>query len=269
MRKFGPTKKLVVVTFILFTIAGCGTLRNGRGWGQDAIYPLDLKRIPRAAYHACIDLQTLIPLAGALAVTPFDHRVSDWASTHTPIFGSKSSAENATDSLRVPLQVEALLTALTTPSGDNAKDWLYSKAKGIGVEWLSERATGNATSFIKKQTGRTRPNRSDNQSLPSSGASSAFNYSTLANLNLDAIPMPSKVRIPLQVGNILLASSVAWARIEAKDHYPSDVLVGAALGHFVTAFLYEAFMGLPEDRRFGFAISPLRGGAMAELFFAF
>ena len=63
---------LLAVTFILFTTAGCGTLQNGRGWGQDAIYPVELKRIPYAAYHALFDLQTLLPAAGALVFT-MDH----------------------------------------------------------------------------------------------------------------------------------------------------------------------------------------------------
>jgi hypothetical protein len=184
---------LLAVAAIFFALTGCGTLRNGRGWGQDAIYPLELGRIPRAACHAFFDLQTLIPAAAALAVTPFDQRVSDWATTHTPIFGSQSAAENATGSLQVPLRAEWILTALATPSGDNPEDWVYSKIKGIGVEWLSREAVSYTTNFIKNQTGRVRPNRADSQSLPSSGATSAFNYSTLANLNLDAMPIPNKV----------------------------------------------------------------------------
>ncbi len=76
---------LLGVAFILFTMTGCGTLQNDRKWGQDAVYPVDLKKIPGAAYHAFFDLQTLIPAAGALVfgVSHADHKVSDWATDHT------------------------------------------------------------------------------------------------------------------------------------------------------------------------------------------
>ena len=57
---------LLAITSITLPLAGCGTLSNGRGWGQDAIYPVELKNIPRAALNALIDPQTFVPAAGAL-----------------------------------------------------------------------------------------------------------------------------------------------------------------------------------------------------------
>jgi len=43
---------LLAVAFIIFAMTGCGTLKNGQKWGEDAIYLVDFKRIPDAAYHA-------------------------------------------------------------------------------------------------------------------------------------------------------------------------------------------------------------------------
>ncbi|MFQ5916076.1 MAG: phosphatase PAP2 family protein [Nitrospinota bacterium] len=262
---------LLAMTFISLPVTGCATLKNGRGWGQDAIYPVDLKRIPRAAYNAFFDLQTLIPAAGALvfAVDDFDEEVSDWATKHNPIFGSEDAARNASDSLRNLLSAEALLTALTTSSGDDPKNWAYWKAKGIGVESVAYIVTSEATGLIKDATDRTRPDGSNNRSFPSGHSSLAFSFATLANRNLNSIPLPDEVRLPLQVGNILLATSVAWARVEGRKHFPSDVLAGAALGYFLSAFIHDAFLGLPEDKRFRFVIFPLKGGAMTGLSFAF
>jgi len=262
---------MLALAFIVIAMTGCATLQNGRGWGQDAIFPVDLKRIPRAAFNALLDLQTLIPAAGALAFTVdhFDRNVSDWASSHTPIFGSKSAADNATSPINTALEYEWLLTALATPSGDNPKDWAYSKIKGIAVEWAAQKATDYSTTFLKERTKRTRPDGSDNQSLPSSGASDAFSYVTLANRNLNFVPLPDKVRISLQVGNILLATTEAWSRIEAGKHFPSDVLAGAALGNFLSVFIHDAFMGLPKDDRLGFYILPSKHGAMIGLSFGF
>jgi hypothetical protein len=61
---------LLAVAFIVFTVTGCGTLKNGRGWAQDAVYPVELKRIPRAAFNALVDPETLIPVAGAISKEP-------------------------------------------------------------------------------------------------------------------------------------------------------------------------------------------------------
>ena len=262
---------LFAVAFVLSAVAGCGTLSNGRGWGQDAIYPVDLGRIPRAACHAFFDLETLIPLAGAAVFTVdnFDRKVSNWARRRTPIFGSQTAAANAYSPLRTSMQYEWFATVLATPSGEDLKDIVSSKLKGWAVGWVAQTETSKTTTFIKEETGRTRPDHSDNLSFPSSGASVPFTYSTLANRNLDSVAVPEEVRVPLKIGNIVVASITAWSRVEAGQHFPSDVLVGAALGHFISAFNYDAFMGLPEKRGFLFNISPSKHGATIGLEYVF
>jgi hypothetical protein len=269
MKRFGTTTKLFAVVFIVFAMTGCGTLQNDRKWGQDAVYPVDLKKIPDAAYHAFFDLQTLIPAAGALVfgVSHADDKVSDWATNHTPIFGSKNNANDASDYLLYALEAETFATALATPSGKDPKDWAYSKAKGLTVELGAELVTAGTTSLLKDLTDRSRPD-GGSKSFPSNHSSEAFSSSTLANRNLNSITMSDKVRVPMQVANILLATSVGWARVEAGKHFPSDVLAGAALGHFLSAFIHEAFMGLPGDDRLGFYVLPSKHGAMIGLSFA-
>jgi membrane-associated phospholipid phosphatase len=260
----------LAVAFILVTMTGCGTLQNGRGWGQDASYTAGLKRIPSAAYHAFFDLQTLIPAAGAVVFTvdDFDQRVSRWATTYHPIFGSQHTASQASDYLSYGLGTETFATALATPSDKDSKDWVSNKAKGLGVELGAELATAGITSLLKETTNRTRPNGGNN-SFPSGHSSGAFSSTTLANRNLNSIKMRKEVRVPLQVGNLVLATGVAWARVEAGAHYPSDVLAGAALGHFVSALMYDAFMGLPEHKSWELYVSPTKGGAMIGVSFGF
>jgi membrane-associated phospholipid phosphatase len=262
---------LLAIVLISIPVTGCGTLRNSRGWGQDAIYPVNLSRVPRAAYNALFDVQTLIPAAGAVVfgATHLDKKVSNWASEHNPIFGSKHNADKASDYLLIPLYAESLLTALVTPSGDDSKNWAYWKMKGIAVEGLALGATIGTTALLKEATNRTRPDESDDKSFPSSHSSTAFSSATLSNRNLNAISMPEEVRLPLQLGNIVVSTFTAWARVEAQKHYPSDVLAGAALGYFLTAFIDDAFLGLPEDMRFGIVVIPLKGGAKAEMSFRF
>jgi membrane-associated phospholipid phosphatase len=266
-----PRMALVAAALLSILLTGCGTLENGRGWGEDAIYPLDIRRIGRAAHNAFFDLETLIPAAGALvfALDGVDESVSDWATNHNPVFGSEESARDVSDILRATLLVEAIGTAMATPSGDEPKRWTSSKLKGLGVELAAIGVTHGVTAMFKEASGRTRPDDSDDNSFPSAHSSGAFSGATLSNRNLDVIPLANHVRVPLQVANLCLASGVAWARVEGRKHYPSHVLAGAALGHFLTAFIHDAFLNLPEEHGFRFVIWPRRGGAIASLSFSF
>jgi hypothetical protein len=50
--------------------------------------------------------------------------------------------------------------------------------------------------------------------------------------------------------------------VEGGWHYPSDTLVGMAIGNFCAEFFTDTFMGLGESReRFGFSALP-GGGAL-------
>jgi membrane-associated phospholipid phosphatase len=241
---------LVVVLAPLF-LAGCGTLENGRGWGEDALWPVDLGRIGRAGRDALLSPATWVPLAGAgvFALGDLDEHVSDWASEHHLLFSSQSGAEDAGNYLIGVLGAEALGTALATPSGDTPGDWALAKLKGGAVEAGAVVATGALTGWLKDGSNRMRPDGSDHESFPSGHSSLAFAFATLANRNLDSLDSLGDFRTPLQISNTVLASGVAWARVEAHKHHPSDVLFGTALGHFLTAFVHDAFLNLPEDSR--------------------
>ncbi len=261
---------LLVVLAPLF-LAGCGTLKNGRGWGQDAVWPVDLERVARAGRDALLSPGTWVPLAGAgvFALGDLDERVSDWAFEHNPVFRSQSGAADASDYLRGVLGFEALATALATPSGDTPGAWALAKLKGGAVEAGALLATRALTDGLKDGSNRMRPDGSDDESFPSGHTSNAFAFATLANRNLDSIDFLEDFRTPLQIGNTVLASGVAWARVEAHKHHPSDVLFGAALGHFLTAFIHDAFLNLPEDGRFDFAVFSTGDGLGLALDFRF
>jgi len=264
---------ILIPAVILISIfaGGCGTLPNGRGWGQDAFFPVDTGRVSRAAHDAFFNSNTLVPLISALAfgIDDFDEKVSDWAVKYNPVFGSEDNARDASDYLRAVLQAEAAITALTTPSGDVPEQWMVSKAKGFGVELAAIGSVGGLTDLLKDSTGRTRPDGSSDRSFPSSHTSGAFSYMTLVNRNIDSIDMPLALKPPLKIGNYLLASGVGWARVEGRRHYPSDVLAGAALGHFLTAFIHDAFMNLPEVGNADVVVFPVKRGAGMALVFRF
>jgi hypothetical protein len=258
---------LPTVSSVLFLITGCGTLDNGRGWGQDALWPVHLDRVARAGRDALLHPATWVPLAGAavFAIDDFDERVSDWAVKHNPVFGSEDGADDASDYLRDALRVEALLSALATPSGDTAKDWLPAKARGALVELGAVGATSGLTALLKDATDRERPDGSSENSLPSGHASASSSYATLANRNLATIEALEDLTPLLRAANAAAVVGVGWARVEAQRHFPSDVLAGAALGHFLTAFIHDAFMNLPQDKYVDLSVFGVEDGFGLEL----
>ena len=260
-----------ILLLSMLVLSGCGTMRNGRGWGQDAIYPVSWERVQKAASNAFFDYQTLIPAAGALifAIDDWDERASDWAIDHTPIFGSVDDAGDASDTMRDILMVEALATGFLTPSGEAPGEWMAAKAKGFAVQLAAAGATGGATSLLKDATGRERPNKRNDRSFPSAHASAAFSFATLANRNVDAMNWPKPAKRTLQTVNLLLATGVAWARVEGSEHYPSDVLAGAALGTFLSSFIHDAFLPTPEDDRFQLLVFPQKDGGSVQVAFSF
>ncbi len=149
---------LLVIAFSL-PVTGCGTLNHARGWGEDATYSVDFKRISRAAYRALLDPQTFMPAAGAIvfAATGYDRKVSNWATKHQPIFGSQHTAKDASNFMLVPLSIEVVATALATPSGNDSKEWVSSKLKGLAVEGAAVLLADGVTWGLQKAIDRTRP----------------------------------------------------------------------------------------------------------------
>ena len=109
---------MVVVSLSVTT--GCGTLANGRRWGQDAFSRVNPKTVTHAARDTFFDLQTLLPAAGAImfAASDLDQEVSNWATDHTPLFGSQETAREVSDYLRGALWAEVFATLIATPSGN-------------------------------------------------------------------------------------------------------------------------------------------------------
>jgi membrane-associated phospholipid phosphatase len=98
--------------------------------------------------------------------------------------------------------------------------------------------------------------------MPSSHASAATSFAALTNRNLDSIDMSPRARKVLQYSATTVSGLTAWARIESREHYPSDVLVGAALGHFITTVLHDSMMGLDTPLQVGVKLDGDSGGML-------
>jgi len=241
-------------------LCGCSTLPSGRGWGEDATYKPGWDKLRDSAIRAARSPYTWAPLAGAaiLQIGDWDSEVADWASENTPVFGSQQSALDASGVFRDLSAASWLVTALATPSGESSSEWLAAKGKGLAVGAFASLLTSSITTGIKNWSDRTRPNGNGNDSFPSGHSSSAAAFSTLAARNVQSIDMGKNYRRALDVGFGVMAAGSAWARVEGGVHYPSDVLAGMALGHFIAAFVNDAFMGLddPSGGTVVFSMSP-------------
>ena len=260
---------LIVYSIVLLT--GCGTLPDGRRWGQDATLTPGWQRLGHAALEAALAPGTWVPAAGALVfqVGDSDSKLADWAADRTPLFGSQKGAARASDALQDTARFAYGLTVLATPSGKQFEEWAKAKGAGLAVGAAALGLTAGVTEALKAGTHRTRPDASDSLSFPSSHASHTAVLEMLTARNLASLSLPTGGHIALRIGLTTLTAGTAWARVEAHKHFPSDVLAGVALGHFLGAFINDAFLGLKRTRAGGFTIQPSREGVMLGLYWPF
>ncbi|MCZ6487628.1 MAG: phosphatase PAP2 family protein [Gammaproteobacteria bacterium] len=192
---------------------------------------------------AAKDPKTWIPAAAALliAATGSDQSISRWASTENPVYGSIESANEASNNLRSLLATSAVVTSILSPGREDVL--LPDRYGNMAVLASSGMTNSYITGSLKESTARMRPNQGEERSFPSSHTSSASSYATIASLRTNELMLSEKKRNWLSNTYYTLAAATAWARVEAKAHYPTDVLVGFALGNFTTRLLNGLLQG--------------------------
>jgi len=251
----------------LLALAGCATLPNGRNWGEDATVQPGWQRVGRAALAALEAPGFWLPLASAavLQIDNWDHRISSWARRETPIFGSQQNASEWSDRLRSASAYSYFATVALTPGGEDAGPWLLDKAQGLAVGAAAIAVTDEESALLKQASERERPNGQDDQSMPSSHASRSAVLTELGRRNMQWVDVSDRSRGVVDAGLTALTLGTGWARVEAGFHYPSDVLVGMAIGDFNGAFFNDAFMGLPQPARVAVAVEPVHAGAQLRV----
>jgi len=222
-----------------FAVLGAALLLTGcvgQGqWGSAVGLPQG-KSFSDAAVSAATSPRTWIPLAaaGLLLAADVDDKWSEDLYEDQPLFGD--DAEDVSDDLRDAASAAYVITALLAPSPT-----LSAKLKGLTVGAGTAIVDGVVNRGMKDLIGRERPDRSNDNSMPSGHASKAASRTDLARRNLEYMNMPVWSR---QLANLSLhgiAAGTGLARVEAGKHHLSDVLVGYALGNFVAGFMHEAF----------------------------
>ena len=242
---------------LLLALTGCAGSPHDNRLGVR--WP-DATELGRAAVAAVKSPRTWVPLAAdaLLSMGDLDDKVSDWSSTERPLFGSH--AAEASDDL-VNLSYASFLVSALAARGERETDRLGGLGVGTGALLLQ----GFVIDRLKDISRQPRPDgRGSHTSFPSGHAGSASAAATLAARNLEYIDMPATVRTGVAVGLEALAVGTGWARMEAHRHYVDDALYGYAIGHFVAAFVHDAFI---EQRWNGAAVGfqPMEGGGVLHL----
>lgn len=233
--RFHRVLRLLFFSFVLLSTA-CSTLNKSS--------PSGIQTTQRSAFStAALHSHTWQPLAAAalIAATGSDHSISDWAAEHTPVYGSQSTAQDASDFLRATLATTALATSVVAPGPESIL--MAEGAKNVALAATAAITSGKLTHALKDETGRTRPHGVGDQSFPSSHTSAASTYAAIATYRVNEFAISEGARKAWNFGFRALAAATGWARVEANSHYPTDVLVGYALGNFTAVWLHEIFLG--------------------------
>jgi len=166
----------------------------------------------------------LIPIflvAGAGTVYHWDGTVAQYLQGS---LGRHSTYGNV--GMFVLIGAPVILGGLFPGPGRNTWDELWTQAEAFGL-------TAGITEILKISSDRVRPNGLRG-SFPSGHTSTAFAGATLIERNFGEL-----AAIPAYA----LATLVAYSRVEAGWHFPSDVLAGAALGILTTRIIDDLHWG--------------------------
>ncbi len=218
---------------LLATIALCAACRSTRDSGA-----LD-RHFQGPVWIGALEQQSRQPgqwaptaaLVLALPIAAFDdHELSDDAADH-----GVTADTHTGDVLSLALGGGALAWGgMNWANGD----------QGASFEVAAESlvVTAAATQSLKRITHRHRPGGSaSHSSFPSGHTSFAFAGATFLAREIEA-----QTGSMLGYGLYVPAAVVALNRVENERHWPSDVIVGAALGIFVTNWIYNAHF--PEEK---------------------
>ena len=214
---------------------GAASKAGTSSWGGQVQWPSAAK-FAKAARSSAVDPQTWVPVlaAGVLIAADVDDQWSEDLADDQPLFGS--DAEDVSDDLRDLSTAAYVISALIVPS-----DSLADKSKGFAVGLGTMALDGIVNQGIKDLTGRRRPDDSNNNSFPSGHASKAASRTHLAINNIRQIDMPGWAKSTSIWGLHGVAVGTGLARVEARKHHLSDVLVGYALGNYIASFMNKAF----------------------------
>jgi membrane-associated phospholipid phosphatase len=119
------------------------------------------------------------------------------------------NTETAGDVIGIALPATAFALTFTHDDTQGRHQFYKSFGSTVAATWL-----------LKHTVHKERPDGSNDESFPSGHAAAAFEAASF---------IPRRYGVPAWPG-YLFATYCGWTRVEAKKHFTSDVLAGAALG---------------------------------------
>ena len=266
-------KSLIIIMTLIF-LSSCSLIKKKGTWGKDALWPLKGSRISEAFKKNITSAHVWAPAvaAGTIHWAGWDGKISDWAYDNNVLFDNHTDSSSWSDTMNNILKYEMWIAPLLTPSQDeesSLKAWAWRKGKGYVAIGLATRTADLSHDVISKYSKRLRPNRENNLSFPSGHATQAGARNMMISKNLDAIDMNKYLRTGLKTINTGLAGTVLLARIEAKRHYPSDVLMGYSLGSFFSGFVYDSLMNYDPEHPESVSVLPAKDQFMVQYSYGF
>src|SRR5690242_20139280 len=132
-------RRIPLLMGMLMLTAGCASITRGVDADPSGIQVFRYSGIGEITRDTISDPAVWLPLAGAavLQIGDWDRRVSNWARSSTPVFGSTQSAERWSDRLRAFPAVFEAGSVLLQPGGDDLGSWLTSKAQVGAVDLVA------------------------------------------------------------------------------------------------------------------------------------
>jgi hypothetical protein len=253
-------------------IAGCGAMTGGGKWGEDATVAPGWGRLGQAALNAVAAPETWATAAAGLAfriADRTDRSVTEWAARNAPVYGSQQRASRVSDNIVNAADLVWAASVLATPSGEKPGEWAVNKAKGLAVQAGGGVLMRGTVGFFKDAIDKKAPNRTDEDGFPSGHITQVAYFSTLTSRNIGTLEWPRRGVTAARISLGILTAAEGWARIEANQHFPSEMFGSIALGHFLGAFFNDAFMGIRNKQDAALLIEPRPKGVTALVRFFF
>lgn len=235
----------------LLSCTSCSLLTRPGNWGRRPLWPIRASRIGSAIRKNAGNPHVWLPVVGAGIAHwgGYDRPISKAVVQEKAIYNNKTNTGHWSDQFNDILLYQMYGSILLTSSmgeDESLSQWALNKTKGGLVVNLASSSTRYARGQLAKSFRRQRPNRSDHMSFPSGHSTEAGSRNMLVAKNLDSIEMHPYLRTGIKSINTMMAVGTLWARLEGENHYPSDVLMGYALGSFVAGVVYDSLMNLDD-----------------------
>ena len=214
-----------------------------------------------SAGRAARDSGTWMPLAGAVVIAAggWDHPWQRSLGKHQYLFGD--DGEDASNQLlKASTVLYATSVVFAAPDDTAFTDALDWKAANIATFVAGKTSVDELTGRLKKISGRERPDGVEDDAMPSRHSATSAAETAMTRRNLDYIDMNPTLRDAAKIGLHALDGLTGLARVEADQHYPTDVLAGIALGNFVSSFAITLLLERDEPPTYQLSMVPALDG---------